>query len=221
MEPEFITYKKFNDVALANDLAELLEANNVKYFLDEEAPNFNPAFSYAEGKEYVVKIIPEDFEQVNELLKQDADESIGEVESDYYLLSFTSQELMDVITKADEWNPFDVQLARKLLAERGNAISDDEIEEIEEKRIEELKTTEPSQWWWIVWGYAFASGGGVLGFFIGWHIWTHKKTLPNGEMVYSYSENDRQQGKYIFYLSFVGLTVVFVYKLLPLFSGDN
>jgi hypothetical protein len=221
MEPEFITYKKFNDVALANELAELLDSNDVKYFLEEEAPSFDPSFSYAHTKEYVVKVMPDDFEQVNELVKENANESIGDVESDYYLLSFTNQELMDVIAKADEWNAFDVQVARKLLAERGNVISDDEIEEIEEKRIEELKITEPSQWSWIIWGYGFASGGGVLGFFIGWHLWTYKKTLPNGEMVYSYSEHDRQQGKYIFYLSFVGLAIALVYILLPLFKGDN
>jgi len=221
MDPEFITYKKFNDIALANELAELLDANNVKYFLEEEAPSFDPSFSYAHTKEYVVKVMPDDFERVNEVVKENAEENIGEVESDYYLLSFTNQELMDVITKADEWNAFDVQLARKLLAERGNAISDDEIEEIEKKRIEELKVTEPSQSSWIIWGYAFAFGGGILGFFIGWHLWTYKKTLPNGEMLYGYSENDRGQGKIIFYLSFVGLAIAFIYKLLPLFTGDN
>jgi hypothetical protein len=221
MEPEFITYKKFNDVALANDLAELLDANNVKYFLEEEAQSFNPTFSYTDTKEYVVKIMPEDFEQVNELLKADANENIAEVESGYYLLSFTNEELMELIIRADEWNAYDVQLARKLLAERGNALSDEEIAEIEETRIAELKTTESSQSSWIVWGYAFALGGGILGFFIGWHLWTYRKTLPNGEMLYSYSESDRRQGKIIFYLSFVGLAIAFTYKLLPLFTGDN
>ncbi|WP_394772469.1 hypothetical protein [Mucilaginibacter sp.] len=221
IEPEFITYKKFNDVVLANELAELLDANDVKYFLEEEAPSFDPSFSYAHTKEYTVKVMPGDFEQVNELVKENAEENIREVESDYYLLSFTNQELMDVITKADEWNAFDVQLARKLLAERGNAISDDEIEVIEEKRIEELKVNEPSQAGWIVVGYVFAVVGGILGFFIGWHLWTYKKTLPNGEMIYAYSESNKRQGKIIFYLSFVGLAVAFVYKLLPLFTGDN
>jgi len=70
---------------------------------------------------------------------------------------------------------FDVQLARKLLAERGNAISDEEIADIEEKRMEELKEPESSQ--------TFGSFGlytcffrRVLGIFIGWHLKSHKKT---------------------------------------------
>ena len=220
MEPEFITYQKFNDVVLATELAELLEANNVNYILEEAPPAFNPAFSYADTKEYVVKVQPDHFERINKLLKQNADENIDEVQSDYYLLNFTNGELLDVITKADEWNAFDVQLARKLLAERGEVITDEQLEDIEKERIEELKIVEPSQSSWIAAGYVFALGGGVLGFFIGWHLWTYRKTLPNGEMVYIYSENDRQQGKMIFYLSFVGLAMAFVYKLLPLFLGD-
>jgi hypothetical protein len=221
MEPKFITYKRFNDIALADELTELLEENNIRYFLEEEAQGFNPTFSYTDTKEYVVKIMPDDFEQVNELLKDDANENTAEVETDYYLLNFTNEELMELITKADEWNAYDVQLARKLLAERGNALSDEKIAEIEETRIAELKATEPSQSSWIVWGYGLAFGGGVLGFFIGWHLWTYRKTLPNGEQVYGYSESDRQNGKIIFYLSFVGLAIAFTYKLLPLFIGSS
>jgi hypothetical protein len=214
MDPEFIIYQKFNDVALANELAELLEVHNVKYFLEEEAQSFNPTFSYTDTKEYVVKVMPEDFEQVNELLKQDASENIGEVESDYYLLSFSNDELMEVVTKADEWNAFDVQLARKLLAERGNAISDEEIADIEEKRMEELKEPESSQTFWIILGYILAFLGGVLGIFIGWHLKSHKKTLPNGERVYGYSGRDRWHGTIIFYLAVIVTILSVAYRIM-------
>ena len=97
MEPEFITYKKFNDIALANDLAELLDENNVAYFLQEEDLVFNPAFSYTDTKEYAVKVRPEDFEKINDLLKRDIEKSLEEVNAGYYLLAFTNEELMDVI----------------------------------------------------------------------------------------------------------------------------
>jgi len=119
---------------------------------------------------------------------------------------------MEVVYKADEWNAFDVQLARKLLAEQGTIIGDQEVAEISKHRIDELKANEPSQAGWIGTGYLFALSGGILGFFIGWHLWTYKKTLPNGERVFSYSERDRRQGQYIFYLSFVGLILLFIYK---------
>ncbi|MES2108131.1 MAG: hypothetical protein V4577_05265 [Bacteroidota bacterium] len=207
MEPEFITYQKFNDAALAKQLAELLAEHSISYFIEEGDMVFNPAFSYTDKKEYAVKVKPGDFERINDLLKQDANETMGEVEPDYYLLAFTNEELMDVVTKADEWNVFDVQLARKLLAERGHAISDKEAAEIEEERIEELKKPEPSQNGWVIIGYIIAIGClampffiSVIGLFIGWHLASHKKTLPNGEQIYAYNETDRKHGKRIFYI---------------------
>ena len=223
MDSEFIIYQKFNDIALATELAELLETNNVKYFLEEEPQLFNPTFLYADSKEYVVKIMPEDFEQVNVLLKQNAVHNIEGVQDDYYLLAFTNEELREVVTKADEWNAFDVQLARKLLAERGSAISDDEIAGIEEKRIGELKEPEPSQTTWVILGYIISVGGlampffvSVIGLFVGWHLSSYKKTLPEGERVYASSETDRKHGKAIF---FIGIAV-FLFGLILYFIRD-
>ena len=218
MEPEYITYKRFNDIALAGELADLFERNDIKYFMVEEVQSFNPTFSYSELKEYTIKIKGEEFEKGNQLLKTIADDDINIIDKDYYLLSFSNNQLIDVITKEDEWNAFDVQLSRKLLVEKGITISDDEISGIRKKRIEELKTPESSQKAWIIIGYLFAICGGILGFFIGWHLSTYKKTLPNGEIVFGYTEHDRKQGKRIFYLSFLGLIITFAYKITTVIS---
>jgi hypothetical protein len=215
MDPEFITYQKFNDMALAYELSELLEVHGINYRVEEDSLTFNPSFNLNDelSKEYAVKISAGDFEQVNELLKQDANEHIGDVEKDYYLFDFSDDELKDVVAKADEWNACDVQLARKLLADKGKAVSDDEIAAFEEKRIEELKVTEPSQTGWIVIGYIFSLLGGILGVFIGWYLKSSKKTLPNGERVYEYSERDRWHGTVIFYISIAALTLSVIYRV--------
>ena len=215
MEPKFITYQKFNDIALANELAELLEGHGISHRVEEDSLTFNPSFNLNDelSKEYAVKISADDFEQVNELLKQDASEYIDDVEKDYYLFDFSDDELKDVVAKADEWSAFDVQLARKLLADKGKAITDAELESLEEKRIEELKVTEPSQTGWIVIGYIFSLLGGILGVFIGWYLKSSKKTLPNGERVYEYSERDRWHGKVIFFISILALILSVIYRV--------
>jgi hypothetical protein len=41
---------------------------------------------------------------------------------------------------------------------------------------------------------------------------TAKKTLPDGEQVYAYSENDRWHGKMIFYISIGDFTLALLYK---------
>jgi hypothetical protein len=55
------------------------------------------------------------------------------------------------------------------------------------------------------WGYISAFLGGVIGIAIGLNLWTMKKTLPNGERVYVYNENDRNHGKI---MTVVGIIVL-------------
>ena len=43
----------------------------------------------------------------------------------------------------------------------------------------------------------------VIGLFIGWYLWSFKKTLPDGERIFAYSYKDRRHGKRIFYLSII------------------
>ena len=202
MEPEYITYQRFDAIALAEVLTDLLDENLIPYTVEEESFNFDPSLVLSNAKkEYAVKIKGEDFELVTELLENRETQNIDGVEEDYYLFSFTDEELIEVVTKSDEWSPFDEVLARKILADRGKAISDEAIEKIHEERIEALRQPDPPQTQWITIGYVMALLGGVLGIFIGWHIYTFKKTLPDGERVYGYTEHDRKQGKIIMWLS--------------------
>jgi hypothetical protein len=214
MDSEFITYQKFDDPALAEALTETLRENSIEYITEEESSRFDPSFSMSRAAvDYAVKVRPQDFEQIHALLLKQEEKDTEAVDKDYYLFSFTDDELMEVITKADEWSTFDLVLARKLLAERGKSISDEAIAEIEEQRIEDLKKPEQPQTTWIIVGYLAAFLGGVLGIFIGWFLANGKKTLPDGERIYFYSEPDRRQGKVIFYLSLVTFVVALVSRV--------
>jgi len=215
MAHEFITYQSFDDIALANALIELLNENNVPYIMDEEAPVFDPSFSFKELiTQYAVKIQSTDFERVNQLLTENEKANADTIDKDYYLFNFTDDELMEVITKADEWSSFDNVLAQKILAERGKPINALDIKHIQEKRIEELKEPDAPQTTWIIIGYITAFLGGILGLFIGWHLSSYKKTLPNGEKVYAYLDNDRKQGKRIFYISIVVLCATVIARVI-------
>jgi len=221
MTPEFITYQKFNDSALANDLAELLDQHCIPYFIQEETSGFDPSLVMSNAAvDYAVKIKSGDFEKVNLFRKEYEEKNLDSVEKDYYLFSFTDNELMEVLIKADEWSTFDVVLARKILTERGKNISDAEIAAINQNRIEELKAPEPGQATWIIIGYICALMGGVLGLFIGWHLKSHKKTLPDGEKVYAYTEQDRWHGKVIFYLAIIGTIISIIYRFWPAFTSE-
>ncbi|GAA4072242.1 hypothetical protein GCM10022389_16930 [Flavobacterium cheonanense] len=67
---------------------------------------------------------------------------------------------------------------------------------------------------WIVAGYIFALLGGFFGIIIGYVLMRSKKNLPNGQRVYSYNTNDRQQGKMIFYIGIILLPIYIILRIL-------
>ena len=69
-----------------------------------------------------VKLPSSDLLRAEAALDEVAEKQITEVGNDHYLFSFTDEELLDVVRKADEWNALDRTLARKLLAQRGKPV---------------------------------------------------------------------------------------------------
>jgi hypothetical protein len=63
---------------------------------------------------------------------------LQEVDQDYYLLTFTDTELLEILAKPDEWGHFDCVLAKKPLTDRGHAITDAYTKQLKAKRLEEL-----------------------------------------------------------------------------------
>jgi hypothetical protein len=215
MSTELITYKKFNDIALANELAGILEQHDITYRIEEESTLFNPTF-YADetAKDYAVKISANDFLRVNDIIKTEEAQNVEVADRDHYLYDFTNEELTDLISKPDEWSQFDNLLAVNILKERGVNLTDQTIKQLNNKRLEQLKQPEPPQSSWIVMGYLFALLGGVIGSFIGWHLSNSKKTLPNGEQVFTYAEADRTNGKRIFYISIIVLLAIVIARVI-------
>lgn len=215
MKEEFLIFQKFNSESQAAEFGSLLSENKVEFLIENISINFDPILSNNEfGKEYCVRIKKNDFEKANDILREKAKTEINEIQDDYYLLSFSNEELIDVIEKSDEWNKFDVELAHKLLKERGIEITTEQINELKKQRILELSKPEDGQNVYIIIGYVFALLGGLLGIFIGWHLLTFKKTLPNGNRIYAYSENDRKQGNRIVILSGVFIVIWILYRIL-------
>ena len=215
MKEEFLIFQKFNTESQAVNFGSLLNVNRIEFLIENISINFDPILSNNEfGKEYCVKIKKDDFEKANDILREKAKTEINEIQDDYYLLSFTDEELIDVIEKSDEWNKFDVELAQKLLKERGNEITTEQISELKKQRIIELSKPEEGQNVYIIIGYVCALLGGLLGIFIGWHLTTYKKTLPNGNRIYAYSENDRKQGNRILILGTIFIVFWILYGIL-------
>ncbi|WP_426670011.1 hypothetical protein ACPPVU_01955 [Mucilaginibacter sp. McL0603] len=222
MSVNFLTFQQFNDPALAESLVDLLVDNKVAYEVEEElvAINTLTAINNELTKVYYVRINADDFIRVNQLLKERDDQYINDVERDYYLFDFTNDELTEILEKEDEWSSFDHELAKKILTERGVDVDIVKLAVISESRLNELRQPEEQETTWRYLGYFFAVMGGVLGIFIGWHLSSHKKTLPNGEQIYAYNDNDRKHGRIIFYIGICCFISWIILKLV-FFNGQN
>ena len=216
-EPQLLTFRKYNDPALAEPLIELLQKNDIDYEFIESPMVFSASLTFSEelNREYAVKVRPGDFDKAEQLLIDDEAQHIDDVENDYYLFAFSDDELLDVVTNYEEWGTFDVVLARKILNERGIKIDDLKLKE---QKITALKKPEEANGGWIIAGYLMALAGGLLGILIGWFLWTSKKTLPNGERLYAYDEVDRWHGKRIFFIGVIVFAIAIWFRFYSLMN---
>lgn len=209
MQTNYVTYKKFPDAPSARGLQQFLIENGIECLFVDTSPEMGSAMMGDLNKEYEVQLKPEQFEPADKLLESYAETMLASLPEDYYLLSFTDEELYDVILKHEEWSEFDYALARKLLTERGKTIDEALIKSLRKQRMDDLAKPEGNQHAWIIAGYALSVLGGFFGFITGYVLWTSKKTLPNGQIVPTYGEGDRKHGKIIFGLGII-LLIVYV-----------
>jgi hypothetical protein len=217
MSDTLTTFKKFTDGVAAQQLEQLLIDNKIQCLLVDNSSRLGAAFSGDLQKEYEIQIQQEDFVKAQQLLEQQAESLIDEVPEDYYLLTFTNNELYDVLVKRDEWSEFDYILAKHLLEERGRTINEDDVLKIRRQRLLELATPEKNHKGWIIAGYIFAFLGGLFGVTTGYVLMTAQKSLPDGSKVYTYTSSDRAHGKTIFVLGLIVLAFCVALKVMKFF----
>lgn len=215
MSKKFVEFQRFSSEEELENCIKILTENNIEYIIEDVSINLDPVLSSNKlGKEFLIKIEQVNFEKTNKILDKFYSSEINEIDNDYYLFSFSDDELLDVIIKSDEWNKFDVQLAKKILSKKGKGLSNLEIDHIKRQRILDLSKPEKKQSEWIFVGYVSSLLGGLLGIFIGWHLLTFKKTLPNGDRIFNYSNEDRKHGNQILILGIISIIVWTIIKII-------
>ncbi len=204
----FAVYRKYPSKEHAQGLLGLLDENQIEHSVETTAPTFDATFAQNQrSEEIVIKLRASDFQKADVLQEQLAADSFNSLDKDYYLFGFMDQELVEIVVKPYEWSPFDYQLARQLLKERGKEINADVVNAIKKKEVEDASRTEvpPNAWVWA--GYVLSLMGGLIGFFIGWHLASHSKMLPNGQIMKVYDDNIRHHGQRIMIIGGIFIVV--------------
>ena len=91
-----------------------------------------------------MKLCPSDFRKARQLLEQYYQGQLAGIDPDYYLFSFSDDELLDLVRNADEWGPLDYVLAKQILAEHGKPVSREQETGYQAERIQTLAVPEES-----------------------------------------------------------------------------
>ncbi len=219
----YLTFQKFNDIELANEIAERLKQNDIECFVqDNQGKFFEPSFANNSFEpDIAIKLKPDDFIKANKALEDYYKKQHDTVDKDYDLFEFSDNELTEIISKPDEWGNFDYQLAQKILKDRGKEIKPDTVQNLKTQRFDELSTPEKASQLLIFAGYFFVFFGAVIGIIIGWSLYSSKKTLPNGHRVFVYRNEDRMRGSRILLMGTIVIVLAIIFRLILLFRSDD
>jgi hypothetical protein len=210
----FVKYREFNDPDSADTLADMLITNEIAFEVAQDRDSLDSLYGDRHQRHrFYIKLKQQDFAKADSILLNESKKQLDTVGADHYLFSFTDEELFEILAKHDEWNEFDYVLAQKVLKDRGKDINSETTEMLKKQRIRDLGKKEEGQRSWIYAGYLFALLGGLLGIFIGWHLSSFKKTLPNGQQIHSYTARDRRHGRRIMIISIVMLVVSLTFRI--------
>jgi hypothetical protein len=178
-------------------LLPLLRQAGIPFEVAEEFPPVLAGFREANpAKKVAVRLDRADFIRAENLLVRKAVlEALTDAEPDHYLFDFTTDELVEIVRKPDEWSAFDVILTRQILHQRGVTVSDEQMQGLVQERFRTLATHEKPSAFWLAVGFVLALLGGLGGVLIGLNYANDKKRLPNGQHVFAYDETTRRKGR--------------------------
>lgn len=174
---------------------------------------------------YLLSLPGKDFEKARKILEEQTPVNPDEVDPEYHLLSFSDEELIDVMMKKDEWGDYNYKLAEALLQRRGVPIPGVQIELSNVERLRQKEKAASSDWKILLLGYfsllsgamlalarhpAFTLFPGGLAVFLGWTLSHSRRTLSTGGQVYYYKPSSRLHGLILFWgaLGFAALRLI-------------
>ena len=205
---EFVPFQSFFTEEEAAPIIESLKEKGIEYRIEKVKEPLDPTIiGDIVQKKIFLLLRSHDFPKANEVLDNAIIKNIPSLENDYYLFSYTNDELTEIIHKPDEWSRQDLLIAKKILNDRGIKVDDEAIMSIRKERIRELSVQERGDIFWIGIGYLMAIIGGLLSLVIALPFILARKTLPDGSRIFIYDTTTRRHGRNILLITGVIIVV--------------
>lgn len=197
--------KTFEKETEVQDFIEFLNKNAFHYVIQRVNVDLIPFLQLSANHKFGLFIKNSDLIQLEKVI--DGEFNDLNIEG-HPLAELTTDELLNVLERQDEWSVEDVITARRILSKRGRTVSDGEILEYKQKRLDELSQQVKGSNVYFLLGFLipvfaiFTIGRvGMLGFIvycfsygIAINFMLDYNRLPNGEKVKVYQKKTRHMG---------------------------
>jgi len=149
----------------------------------------------------ILKLVPDDFKKVNELIEQEVLSNFYDIES-HQLNDLSDKELLNILKHQDEWSIENVIVTKRLLSIRGIPIPDDHVAQWRQERLEVLQQGKKGNVWTMLSIMIPLTIGsiifhplllvGIIG--TGWYYWQGKSVDVDGNRHFIYDKNTRSFG---------------------------
>ncbi|MCB0759950.1 MAG: hypothetical protein KDC12_00410 [Flavobacteriales bacterium] len=197
METEHTLYRQFQDEAMADMLCTMLTEGGVE---------FQRSIGHPEGDvEELIDIhqihIPSDqVDRADQLVEERANKELESVDKDYFIFSFSEEELREVIIKSHEWSPLDVALAVKILKDKGVELDVEDVKAVRNKHQEaSARQTSLSSGNTVL--LYISALGAIVGIIAGAYVLLASIQTYLGHTIKKYDNHSRRHGRITLALS--------------------
>ena len=217
------SYREYFNEEEAKEFVQLLRDADLPFSLDRVQTLLDKSIvGDAMLPKVVLKVRPEDFKRVNQLIEAELNAIDASTLDEHYLNELDNEELIDILRNRESWTTEAIVVARKLLKRRGVAVNYDALAREERAKLEQARSGKPGNRVWMV-GYALATVLGplisvlflVAGLGMGYYYAYGKTTDVDGHTHFIYDPATRRLGQYLWYLGLVVSAVVVMLYLIP------
>ena len=200
--PLFDKYLNRDEAAYYNELFLLQGLHPVL----EEAQEYFDAIIGSNTAElyYIIRLLSVEFKEADTIIYNEIKKN--GVPADYFLNTYTKEELNDVVANPDKWSKQDIGVARIIGEENGWNISYETVQQQAANRFEQLKQVN-LKWHVLLLLYTLCVFAFVVSFIVGPLLYLLKHPDFNGEQQYYFSDETRTHGIFLFLVSIASTAI--------------
>lgn len=227
-ENKFEFYRSFQFQEDALPFIELLKENEIPFEFDGSKTLITEAIVGSPNyPKFVLKVLRNDISTVNSIIENEVLKNAADFH-EHYLNDFSDHELLTILKKPDESSIEDITITKELLKRRGIPIDPSALEEMKQKRLNELqKGKDENMSWMAIFFLLLVATSLFFSFFfiigivgLSLHYWKDKSTDIDGNKFYTYNEKTRKNGITFGIISII-LVIVFSILLFLIFGAHT